>query len=257
MPATPIPATARFSNRITDYIQYRPRYPQEILDLLAARCDLTPDSIIADIGSGTGIVSQLFLDNGNPVIGVEPNRDMREAAEKLLAEYSRFKSLDGTAEATRLPGHAMDFVLAAQAFHWFDRERTREEFIRILKPEGWCVLLWNDRRTESSSFLREYEKFLKNLGTDYQEVSHKNVQNQATLSAFFGGDFEQAQFDNFQYFDLEGFIGRVASSSYCPPRDSVEFPAVIKKLTALFDRYAIDDRVTFEYDTVVYFSPMR
>ena len=137
--------TTRFSSRVADYVKYRPHYPLEILDLLAESCGLTPDSVIADIGSGTGILAKLFLENGNPIIGVEPNKEMREAGEAYLAEFGRFTSMNGTAESSLVPTRSMDFVLAGQAFHWFDREKARKEFMRILKPEGVAVLVWNDQ----------------------------------------------------------------------------------------------------------------
>ena len=166
----------RFSSRVDDYINYRPHYPIEIIDLLAEKCALTPESVIADIGSGTGMLAKLFLENGNPVVGVEPNAEMRAAGEQYLAEFGRFTSMSGSAEATRLPAHAMDFVICGQAFHWFDRERTREEFLRLLKPDGVVVLVWNDRRHESTSFMRDYDALLQKYGRDYAEIDHKKVQ---------------------------------------------------------------------------------
>ncbi|MEP7157723.1 MAG: class I SAM-dependent methyltransferase, partial [Betaproteobacteria bacterium] len=172
-------STTRFSSRVHDYIKYRPHYPVEIIDLLADKCGLTPESVIADIGSGTGILTRIFLENGNPVVGVEPNREMREAGEHYLAEFARFTSLDGTSEATRLPPKSVDFILAGQAFHWFDRVIARAEFQRVLNDDGWTVLLWNDRRVDSTPFLRDYEALLQEFGTDYNEINHKNVQDKA------------------------------------------------------------------------------
>lgn len=249
-------ATSRFSDRVADYIKYRPSYPIEIIDLLADRCGLTPESIIADIGSGTGILTKLFLDNGNPVIGVEPNAEMREAAENFLADYARFTSLGNTAEATRLPKHSMDFILAGQAFHWFDREKTRDEFLRIAKEGAWVVLIWNDRRTGSTPFLKDYENFLAEFGTDYAEINHKNVQDPAVFAAFYGAAPSQATFDNIQRFDFEGLMGRIASSSYMPGRSDARYPAMEQAARAMFDRHQSNGRVAFEYDTRVYFGEM-
>ena len=249
-------STTRFSDRVADYIKYRPSYPVEIIDLLAEHCGLTPDSVIADIGSGTGILTKLFLENGNPVIGVEPNREMREAAEEYLSDYARFTSLDGSAEATRLPGHSMDFILAGQAFHWFDREKTRAEFQRIAKEGAWVMLIWNDRRTDATPFLKDYEKLLAEFGTDYAEINHKNVQDAAVFTAFYGAAPSQATFDNVQRFDFAGLMGRVASSSYMPGRSDPRFPAMEQAARAIFDRHQVQGRVAFEYDTRVYYGEM-
>src|SRR5688572_11145173 len=153
-------SATRFSNRVDDYIKYRPGYPGAIVDFLTAACGLTPAAVIADVGSGTGILSELFLKQGNRVFGVEPNQEMREAAERILAGYPSFTSVAGSAEATSLPAQSVDYITAAQAFHWFERERARAEFERILKPGGWVLLLWNERRTDTTAFLRDYEELL-------------------------------------------------------------------------------------------------
>src|SRR6476469_8499971 len=139
-------STKRFSSRVENYIKYRPSYPPTVIDILTEHCQLTPAAVMADIGSGTGLLTELFLKHGNRVFGVEPNRAMREAGERLLAGYSNFTSVDGVAEATTLPDHSVAFVTAGQAFHWFDVAKTRQEFIRILQPQGWAVLVWNVRQ---------------------------------------------------------------------------------------------------------------
>src|SRR5437879_9326158 len=166
-------ATSRFSDRVENYVRYRPGYPPQALETLKAECGLSADYVIADIASGTGIWTRLLLENGNRVFGVEPNAEMRTAGERLLAGFSRFTSIKGTAESTTLPDRSVDLVTAAQAAHWFDRPRARREFLRILKPGGWLVLLWNERRTDSRPFLRDYEQLLLTYGTDYQEVRHE------------------------------------------------------------------------------------
>jgi SAM-dependent methyltransferase len=254
MPATN--ATTRFSSRVEDYIRYRPGYPVEIIDLLADRCALTPEAPVADIGSGTGILSRLFLENGNTVVGVEPNAEMRAAADALLSEYSQYGSLNGTADKTNLPGRSVDFVVAGQAFHWFDRDKTREEWLRILRPGGWAVLLWNDRRTAGSDFLTGYEALLRNLGTDYQDIGHKKVQSVEALTPFFGGDVYAARFAHVQHFDLPGLIGRTASSSYTPERGTPAFAEMEKALTELFNATQKANRVSFEYDTLMFYGQM-
>src|SRR5437867_8468442 len=168
-------STERFSNRVENYVRFRPRYPREVLELLKADCGLKPEAVVADAGSGTGFLAELFLANGNRVFGIEPNKEMREAGERWLQRYSRFSSIAATAEATTLPSQSVDFITAGQAFHWFDRERCREEFARILRPGGWVVLVWNDRRTESTAVLKDYEQLLLSYGTDYEQVNHERV----------------------------------------------------------------------------------
>jgi len=153
-------ATSRFSDRVANYVLYRPGYPPQALQALQTECGLAPNHVIADIASGTGIWTRLLLENGNAVFGIEPNAEMREAGERLLQAFPNFTSLAGTAEATTLASQSVDFVTAAQAAHWFDRARSRREFVRILKPGGWLALLWNERVTDTTPFLRDYEQLL-------------------------------------------------------------------------------------------------
>jgi SAM-dependent methyltransferase len=245
--------TQRFSNRVENYIRYRPGYPKEILAMLQRECGLKTESIIADLGSGTGILAELFLANGNRVFGVEPNQEMREAGERSLQTYPGFKSIGATAEATTLPDQSVDFITAGQAFHWFDRARCREEFARILRPAGWVVLVWNDRRTESTAFLKAYEQLLLAYGTDYEQVNHKRV-DAPVLREFFGTDPARQTFPNYQHFDFAAVQGRLLSSSYVPEAGEPRYEEMLAALRSLFADHQREGRVTFEYDTVVYYG---
>lgn len=248
-----IDSTQRFSSRVENYIKYRPGYPSAILELLKDECGLTSASVVADIGSGTGILTELFLRNDNPVFAVEPNREMREAAERLLGKYLNFTSRTGTAEATTLPEQSVDFITASQAFHWFEREPARREFLRILKPGGWTVLVWNERRM-ASPFARAYEHLLRTYGTDYEAVHHKHT-DAKIIGSFFGANgFEQAAFPNRQLFDWEGLRGRLLSSSYAPEPGHPKHGPMLEALQALFSGYQADGTVVFEYDTLVYYG---
>ncbi|HEX4489010.1 MAG TPA: class I SAM-dependent methyltransferase, partial [Terriglobales bacterium] len=196
----PHSSTERFSSRVDNYVRYRPGYPQEVIEPLRTDCGLTSDSIVADIASGTGIFSKLLLENGNQVFGVEPNAKMRSAGEEFLAAFPNFTSIAGTAEATTLGNHSVDFVTAAQAAHWFSLAESRKEFLRILKPGGWVVLLWNERRIEFSLFLRDYEQLLLTYATDYTEVRHE--QTTKTIHDFFSpGKVQSRIFEITQYLD--------------------------------------------------------
>ncbi|HEV2131391.1 MAG TPA: class I SAM-dependent methyltransferase [Longimicrobiaceae bacterium] len=246
--ANPDP-TQRFSDRVANYVRYRPGYPVGILQTLRAETGLSPVSIVADLGSGTGISAELFLREGCTVYAVEPNAEMRAAAEARLGGYPGFHSLAGTAEATRFPDRSVDLVTAGQAFHWFDLPRTRVECLRILRPGGWAALFWNVRRTGSTPFLRTYEELLLTYGTDYAQVRHDNIGPDA-LGEFFGpGGYRTAVFPNEQSFDLEGLKGRTLSASYTPAPGHPNHAPMLEALTRIFHAHQEEGRVRFEYDT--------
>ncbi|MHB8215708.1 MAG: class I SAM-dependent methyltransferase [Candidatus Sulfotelmatobacter sp.] len=246
-------ATSRFSDRVDNYVRYRPGYPAEVLDALKAECKLMPSHWIADIASGTGLWSRLLLENGNPVFGVEPNAEMREAGARLMATFPNFTSVPGTAEATTLAAQSVDFVTAAQAAHWFDRRPARREFMRILKPGGWLVLLWNERLTHSTAFLREYEQLLLTFGTDYKDVRHERT-TEAVNEFFDPEPFEERKFEMRQEFDYAGVEGRLLSSSYAPGPEHPQHAPMLRELRRIFDARAVEDRIAFEYKTRLYFG---
>jgi len=249
-----IDPTLRFASRVENYIKFRPGYPTGILETFAKECGLTPKSVVADIGSGTGILSELFLQNGNRVFGVEPNREMREAGEQLLGKYSDFTSINGTAEETALADCSVDFVVAGQAFHWFDREPTRKEFARILKPNGWVGLVWNERLTDTSPFLRAYENLLQQYGVDYAAVDHRNIDADAIKTFFAPQPFTLKTFENRQVFDYAGLKGRLLSSSYTPEPGHPNHQPMLDALRAIFDKHQIYGKVSFDYVTLLYFG---
>src|SRR5450755_3230923 len=241
-------STRRFSSRVGNYVRYRPVYPSAVLDLLKSECGLSAASVIADIASGTGIFTRMLLEKGNRVFGVEPNPDMRKAGEEFLRAYSQFTSLTGTAEATTLADHSVDLITAAQAAHWFNREQARREFIRICRPGGWIVLLWNERRTGSTPFLRAYEQLLVKYGTDYQDVRSERTTEQ--IETFFAPTrFQTRSFDYHQDFDYPALEGRLLSSSYTPQAGDPRHAPMLGNLRRIFDAHQMNDRVMFEYDT--------
>lgn len=249
-----INATQRFSSRVENYIKYRPHYPPEAVGHLVQACRLTAASVVADIGSGTGILTELFLKNGNPVFAVEPNREMREAGERLLRDYPLLRTIEGRAEATTLPDHSVDVVAAGQAFHWFDRERARGEFSRVLKPAGWVVLVWNERQTGSTPFLQAYEELVKRHAADYAEVDHRKI-DRTSLQSFFGaGQIELKTFDHHQEFDHEGVQGRLLSSSYMPEQGDPRYGTMLAELVEIFGKHERGGSVLFEYITMMYYG---
>ncbi|HVJ45763.1 MAG TPA: class I SAM-dependent methyltransferase [Luteolibacter sp.] len=241
----------RFSDRVENYIRHRPGYPPEIVDTLVGKAGLTPAASVADIGSGTGISAEMLLKAGYPVTGVEPNAGMRAAAERLLAGYAGFRSVDGSAQATTLPDHSVDLILAAQAFHWFDTPETRAEFDRILKPGGHVALLWNVRLLDSTPFLRDYEALLLEFGTDYSETRHENIGSES-LHRFFRGPYSIDRFRNSQTFDYPALEGRLLSSSYAPGPDHPRHQEMLGELRRIFGLHASGGFVDFEYTTELY-----
>jgi ubiquinone/menaquinone biosynthesis C-methylase UbiE len=248
--------TTRFSNRVDNYIRYRPSYPHQLIELLITECGLTPKPVIADIGSGTGILSRILLDHGSTVFGVEPNPEMRAAGERLLASYKKFHSIAATAEATGLPSRSIDLITAAQAAHWFDTDRARAEFVRILKPRsGWVALIWNERRIDSTPFLAAYEQLLLTYGIDYEKVRHENTTS--NIDKFFAASpFKCRQFENLQEFDYAALEGRLLSSSYAPDASHTRHSPMLQELRRLFDLHQIGGQVAFEYDTRIYYSQL-
>jgi SAM-dependent methyltransferase len=249
-------STQRFSSRVGDYVLHRPGYPAEVIQLLRNECGLTPSSVMADIAFGTGIFTRLLLENGNPVFGVEPNPKMRQAGEKYLAEFPRFTSVAGTAEATTLAAQSLDIITAAQAAHWFDREKARWEFVRILRPGGWCVLLWNERRLDSTPFLRAYENLLQTYGTDYHEVRHERTT--AIIHEFFSpSTFREQVFEMRQDLDYPALEGRLRSSSYTPEPGDVKYQPMLAELRRIFDAYQSGGCIAMEYDTRVFYGRLK
>jgi SAM-dependent methyltransferase len=247
MPSDRSDPTRRFSDRVENYIRYRPGYPRETLDILRDEIDFDPTWTVADIGSGTGISTRMFLDNGNEVFAVEPNDAMRHAAERLLSGYPAFRSVAGSAEATGLHDHSIRLAVAMQAFHWFKVTAAREELKRILRPGGHVLLVWNERRFDTP-FLRAYEDLLLRRAVDYAKVRHENV-DAAALSAFFGGPYVSHTLDNHQAFDFDALRGRLMSSSYAPAESEPGFPMMLDELRAIFDAHHADGRVRLLYHT--------
>jgi SAM-dependent methyltransferase len=245
--------TKRFSNRVENYLKYRPSYPAEIIPLLETECGLTSDSLIADIGSGTGFMAELFLKNGNTVYGVEPNAEMRSAGERLLAKHPKFLSVNATAESTTLVTNSIDLITAGQAFHWFDQAKARIEFKRVVKPAGWVVLVWNGFLVETSALVRGYQELLMEYGTDYKEVN-REIEDRDIAGFFSPRECRQARFPFKQVFDFEGLKGRLLSASYAPEPSHPRFDQMIEDLRQVFMANQNDGRVDFDYETLVYYG---
>lgn len=248
--------TERFSSRVENYARYRPSYARGAIDLLERRCGLGPAAVVADIGSGTGILTEQLLGSGAVVMAIEPNDDMRAAAEARLGGEPRFRSLRGSAEATELPDASVDLLVAGQAFHWFDAARARREALRVVRKSGWGALLWNERPAQATPFLDDYEALLTRCAPEYATIKASRA-DEASMRDFFGGAMELAAFPNQQSFDLAGLEGRLMSSSYAPEAGHPQHEPMLAGLKELFARHACGGRVEFPYQTLVYFGPLK
>ena len=248
-------STQRFSSRVDAYVRFRPSYPKEIVEILERDCRLARDSVIADIASGTGIFTRLLLEHGNHVYGAEPNAEMRAAGEEFLAKYQKFTSVNGTAEATTLPDKSVDLITCAQAAHWFVREKAMPEFQRILKPSGYLVLIWNDRKTTGSRFSEEYERLVETYGTDYSEVQRlgRTIDGNEFFREF---SCQKRVLPNHQRLSYEALEGRLLSSSYAPERGEPSCAPMLAELRRIFDKCQEHGSVRMEYDTNIYFGKL-
>ncbi len=247
-------STKLFSDRAENYAKYRPHYPQAVLECLRDECGLTPAHVVADVGSGTGILSELFLKNGNPVFGVEPNDEMREAAETLLSYYPNFSSINGTAEGTTLPDNSVDLVTAGQALHWFDRPRAKIEFERILRPGGHAMFVWNTFDFDGSPFMGAYERVLAKYSGKQRRVDWE--EKAQDIAPFFGGRMAIRLFDNPRNLDFAAFKGGYLSSSHAPLAGHPQHEPLIRDLRELFDTFQEDGVVRFLNVTQMYFGSM-
>lgn len=249
--------TTRFSDRVDNYAKYRPSYPKEMMDWFKSDdVGLEPDDVVADIGSGTGISTKLFLEAGCTVYGIEPNKNMRERAERDLAVYEKFTSIDGTAEDTTLPFDSVDMIICCQAFHWFDADKAREEFKRILmSPDSEVFLIWNERTANIG--MKDYDQILVDYGTDYKLVRHSDAVEEKDIAPFFVGSREENKryeiktFKNIQEVDLEALKGRIFSSSYMPNENEAT-PELMEAIQVFYDKHQKGGVVELEYVTRVY-----
>jgi ubiquinone/menaquinone biosynthesis C-methylase UbiE len=255
-------STERFSDCVQDYTQYRPSYPEALIEFIESACGLHPGSIVADIGAGTGIFTKLLLERGYHVFAIEPNAEMLAAAEQRLESYPSLTALPGTAEHTGLPDASVDCITIAQAFHWVDQSLAKQEFSRILRPQrdalgessGWVVLVWNHRKIEGSPFLQGYEQLLKSWAPEYELVKARTV-SAAQIKTFFAPSMVQnACFETVQTLNFEGLLGRMKSSSYVPKEDQPQYEEMVQQLQALFESHQSDGTVRLEYDTVVHYG---
>lgn len=244
----------RFSDRVDQYVKYRPSYSEEVIQYLYGTIGFRPTSVIADIGAGTGIFTRLLLEQGSKVLALEPNPDMRKAAVEQLSGNSNFQAASGSAEETGLADDSVDFIVCAQSFHWFDRTAAKAEFHRILKPAGKAVLVWNSRLTKGTPFLEGYDRLLRTYGIDYEKVGHKNITEEALAPFFRNGSMKKAVFPLKSPLTFEQLSGRMSSSSYVPLPGHPNYEPLMAELRKLFDATEQEGLISFDYETEIYWG---
>lgn len=244
-------STERFSTRVDAYREHRPRYPSDIVEVLRRDCALTPQTVIADVAAGTGLLAEIFLANGNPVIAVEPNVPMRTVCDELRSKYPRLRCFDGTAEATGLAENSVDMVVVGQAMHWFNLDAARREFVRILRPGGCCVVVYNHRRMSGDDFHEGYERLLTEFGNDYRAVQSSHLTEEKLAAFFAPATMKCASLPNSQELALKGLRGRLLSSSYMPQEGDPKYAAMMEALEGMFAQYVVNGVVRMEYECAV------
>lgn len=244
--------TKRFTTRAVNYARNRPGYPPAVLDCLREECGLTPDAIVADIGSGTGILTALLLENGNQVYAVEPNEAMRQQAEEALGENPRFVSINGRAEATTLADGSIDLITAGQAFHWFDAAASRIEFSRILRSGGFVALVWNARAYQDDPLMVAYEQVLASYGMGYHLVTHRA--HAGEIETLFANGHQVRTFTYSRPLNFDTLWGGFLSASYAPQPNDPPYELMREALRQMFEVHQRDGYVTFRYDTQLHFG---
>lgn len=249
--------TERFSGRVEAYRRFRSPYPREIVALLEKRCKLTRESVVADVGAGTGMLAELFLENGNRVFAVEPNPDMRAACEELVARYPRLTCVDGTAEDTRLADHSVDFIGVGRALHWFDQDKCRPEFVRILRESGWVVLASQGPHTRTEPVIRGFQTILKEHSLDYARMRNRYDIESAARDFFADSEFHEALFPSTEMMTYEELEGFTLSLSVTPQPGHPGFPPMQHALQEYFARHESGDKIRMPMTCKIHFGHLR
>lgn len=244
-------STELFTGRADNYSQYRPTYPKELISSFETKIGTTPMDIIADIGSGTGILSKLFIENGNTVYGVEPNDEMRAVSAELLRAFPNFHAVKGTGEQTNLADGGVDLIVCGQSFHWFDANLAKAEFRRILKNEGYVALIWNNRTSSERGFNADYEEICRKFSQNYHS-SGSTVMKKEILDSFFGSSFEIFSIGNHQELTMDGILGRYMSASYSIERKDPNYRNLLEEMETSFNKHQENGKVKLQYETKVY-----
>lgn len=248
----------RFNDKAEKYEKYRPSYPKESLEIIQEQCHLALNNniFIADIGSGTGKFTELLLEKDCNVYAIEPNDNMREIAEAKFIDNPNYNSINSNAENTGLDDNSVDLITVAQALHYFDIEKAKDEFKRILKSNSKVVLLWNFRYRESD-FMKEYEKIVYTFHSkDLQPTFAQDKMNESVYNKLFS-EYKDFSIPYTQELDFNDLWGRVLSSNHAPKKNDPNYNKLYKNIKELFDKYQHNKKIKFEYHTKVVIGSIK
>jgi len=231
------------------YDQVRPGYPVAAVEWALAPLGAGRWRIL-DIGAGTGIMTRLLVSLGHKPVAVEPDGRMRR---RLAATTSAVEPLAGSAEALPLADASVDAAIAAQAYHWFDRDRAHLELGRVIRPGGVFTALWNDR-DEATAWVRAYSRIVEgDRGPDGSGADSGRAKSPSHGDRF--GPAEFAEFRHAVTHTLESLVALLKSRSYfltASPTRQAALEAEVRELAATHPELAGRTSFDLPYVTVAY-----
>lgn len=246
----------RFSKKVGTYVKYRPNYPKNLIEFMEKESILMDGYIVADVGAGTGKFTELLLLSGYTVFAVEPNSPMLDACKEIYGHHKTLSCVNGSSEHTKLVDNSVDLITTAQAFHWFQIEETKKEWERILKPGRFVGLIWNSRKKNTTPFLRQYEQLVMKFGQGYKKMQENFQVEQKIDFLFSKNGYNEFHTEYHQKLEFEELKGRLLSSSYSPQPDTSAYPEMISSLKELFHKHQVDNQVTIDYDTELFYGKL-
>lgn len=246
-----IDSTKFYFGKQEDYSKYRPSYPKELFEFLVKDYNLKNKDIV-ELGAGTGKFSKIASVYCNKIYYVEPNIDMINKGKEYCNDCYNITFVNSSAENTKLPSYIADIIFAVQSFHWFDKFTVKEEVKRILKPNGYFAIIWNDWEDENNEFSKKYFKYVSEWNTKLtgRKYQHKNVDDRKNF--FKDGMYASHIFIHSKQYNLEMLVGLSKSLSYAPKEGDIYYGEFIKGIIEIFNDYQNNDYVRFDFHTEIY-----
>lgn len=248
-----------FDNKAVLYAANRPSYSPHVLKYLQKDLGLAPTALGADIGCGTGQLTKILAGYFNLLYAVEPNESMMAECQKCLCGCKNVHYIHRCAESTGIIDHTLDYITVAQAFHLFHNTETLQELKRILKPNGYLIIIYNMKNHSSNLFLKNEEVLLKYCPLYKRNFHSMEFKTESFADCFTEDSYQYRQFsnDNTEYLDCDTFINRTLSASYAIPIENPSFPVFVKELEKVFTKFSVNQKIKMELSTVIYSGHLR